>query len=62
MTTRSLGLCAASAALTILATAAAILTPVTPENRRPMGIMLFSVFFVASPALLIASARANEQI
>lgn len=62
MTTRSLGLCAASATLTILATAAAILTPVTPENRRPMGVMLFGVFFVASPAFLIASARASDQI
>ena len=62
VTTRSLGLCTASAALTIAATAVAILTPVTPENRRPMGAMLFGVFFVASPALLIASARANEQI
>ena len=40
MTTKSLSLCAVSAALTIVATAAAILTPVTPENRRPMGAML----------------------
>jgi hypothetical protein len=62
MAFRSLSLCAASIALTILAITAAILTPVTPENRRPMGVMLFSVFFVASPALLIASARADDRI
>ena len=62
MTTKALALCAASAALTIAATAAAILTPCTPENRRPMGLMLLGVFFVASPALLIASARADDRV
>ena len=62
MTTKALALCAASAALTIAATAAAILTPCTPENRRPMGLMLLGVFFVANPALLIASARADDRV
>jgi len=58
---RSLLFSTASLALTASITLLAVLTPATEANKKPMALLLVGTFFVASPALLMASARADDR-
>jgi len=59
--TKSLLLCTASGILLAAVTALAVLTPATEANKKPMALLLVGTFFGASPALLVAAARADER-
>ena len=57
---RSLFLTVCSVLLSCSVTAAAVLTPSTAENRKPMALLLLGSFFVANPALLVAASHCAE--
>jgi|TARA_Y100000022_G_scaffold39419_1_gene32458 hypothetical protein len=57
---RSLFLVVCSVLLCCSVTAAAVLTPSTAENRKPIGLLLLGSFFFANPALLVAASHCAE--
>lgn len=58
--TKSLLLCTASGILLAAVTTLAVLTPATEANKTPMALLIVGTVFGASPALLVAAARADE--
>lgn len=59
---RSLFLIVCSVLLCGSVTTAAVLTPSTAENRKPMAFLLLGTFFAANPALLVAASRCAEDV
>lgn len=59
--TKSLLLCTASSILLSAVTALAVLTPSTEANKKPMALLIVGTVFGASPALLIAAAKADNR-
>lgn len=59
--TKSLLFCTASGILLAAVTVLAVLTPTTEANKKPMAFLILGTTFFASPALLVAAARADER-
>lgn len=59
--TKSLLLCTASGILLSAVTVLAVLTPSTEANKKPMALLIVGTVFGASPALLVAAAKADDR-